>query len=216
MVRDGWYFILPLLVLAGLSAWAARNWGADWACWIPAGLFLALALFCAYFFRDPSRLIPSDPRVLVSPADGEVILVKQGRDPFVGSCREVHIFMNLFNVHVQRSPFTSGARVRMIRYHKGKFLAANVPKASLENEQNWIGLQAGGGRKVLVKQIAGLVARRVVCRVREKDIVEGGARLGLIRFGSQVDLLFPGKAEVLVKKGDKVLGGETLMARFSR
>jgi phosphatidylserine decarboxylase len=213
MVRDGWWFVLPLFLLALAAGGAAKAWGGGPGAWIPAVLFLLLACFCAYFFRDPSRITPLDPAVLVSPADGKVILIQEGHDAYAGACREIHIFMNVFNVHVQRSPFTVPCRVGAVSYHPGKFLVASRPKASLENEQNWIGLEAGG-RKVLVKQIAGLIARRVVCWVKQGDSVGQGARIGMIRFGSQVDLLVPKDAEILVKAGDTVASGETLMARF--
>jgi phosphatidylserine decarboxylase len=210
MVKNAWNFILPAFILAGLCLFGSH--GAPWGAVIAAllGLFAA---FCAYFFRNPARQIPADPGVLVSPADGRVIAIEPMDDPWLGKGLEIRIFLNVFNVHVQRSPFTTEAQVEGTRYFAGKFLAASVPKASLENEQHWFRLSSGA-RKVVVKQIAGLIARRIIPWARPGDSLAGGQLIGLIQFGSQVDLLLPKGVAVDCKVGDIVVGGETVLARY--
>lgn len=214
MLKNAWNFILPSWALALALGWLGlQGWPAAAQL---ASLLLAFSAFCAWFFRSPRREIPTDPDVLVAPADGRVLEVLKIRDPYVGAGHEVRIFLNVFNVHVQRSPLTVPALVDGTRYFAGKFLAANAPKASLDNEQHWIRLKAGRGRKelrVVVKQIAGLIARRIVPWVRPADVVEGGALIGLIQFGSQVDLLFGADFEPVAVPGQKVVGGETVLAR---
>ena len=205
MVKTAWNFIIPFLLMAG--AFGSRGW------LLASGLCAALAIFCANFFRDPNREIPADPSVLVSPADGKVIAIEQVDDPFSGPGTEIRIFLNVFDVHVQRSPFTGPSRVESTRYYAGKFLAASVPKASLENEQHWIRLNGPGGQKVTVKQVAGLIARRIISWVRPGDELRAGQHLGLIQFGSQVDLAFSKTWVPAVQIGQRVLGGETVMAR---
>jgi phosphatidylserine decarboxylase len=204
MVKTGWNFVLPFGLLGAALLWQGYP-VLGWLC-------LALAAFCANFFRNPSRAIPSDARYLVSPADGKVLAIEAVEDPYVGKAMEIRIFLNVFNVHTQRSPFVVPAKVEGTRFFAGKFLAASAPKASLENEQHWIRLKNKKGDKVVVKQIAGLIARRIVSWVRPGDEVAGGQHVGLIQFGSQVDLVLPRKWKLLVKVGDKVVGGETLMA----
>jgi phosphatidylserine decarboxylase len=211
MVKNAWNFIAPAWILAlacALEAWQGHLWFGPLG-----GLALLFSAFCAWFFRTPQRVIPSDPDVLVSPADGRVIAVEPLDDPWLGKGVEIRIFLNVFNVHVQRSPFTTESLVEGTRYFAGKFLAASVPKASLENEQHWFRLSAGK-RKVLVKQIAGLIARRILPWARPGDILKGGQLIGLIQFGSQVDLGVAEGAEVLAKVGDIVVGGETVLVRY--
>lgn len=216
MVKDGYRFVLPLVLGACISFlfWKTTEW--RWLSGLSAGVFFLLLWFCVNFFRDPVRVIPTEPDLLVCPADGKVMEVRRIDDPFVGPAWEVLIFLNIFNVHSQRSPFTAEAKVGKITYHPGKFLAAYAPKASLENEQNWIEMEGPAGRRVVVKQIAGLIARRVLCWVTQGQTVPAGEKIGFIRFGSQVDLIFPASAEVLVKPGQAVAGGETPLARFPR
>jgi phosphatidylserine decarboxylase len=176
-------------------------------------LTIVFAGFCAYFFRSPQRSIPSDPDILVSPADGRVIAVEPVEDAWLGKGVEIRIFLNVFNVHVQRSPFTTPAQVEGTRYFAGKFLNAGVPKASVENEQHWFRL-ASAKRRVVVKQIAGLIARRILPWARPGDALAPGQLIGLIQFGSQVDLIVSPDAAVLVKVGDKVVGGESVLVRY--
>src|ERR1700722_3514803 len=210
MIKNAWNFIAPAWIVA-LACVMGLCRGHLWLGPV-AGLALLFSAFCAWFFRSPQRAIPADPDVLVSPADGKVIAIEPLDDPWLGKGVEIRIFLNVFNVHVQRSPFTTAALVEGTRYFAGKFLAASVPKASLENEQHWFRLSSGG-RKVVVKQIAGLIARRIIPWARPGDTLKGGQLIGLIQFGSQVDLGL-NNAEVLVKVGDVVVGGETLLARY--
>ena len=212
MVKSGWNFILPFSALGGVLLWQSGNYwhlplmALGWLC-------LALAVFCVNFFRDPKRAIPSDASLIVSPADGRVIAIEAVDDAHVGKAIEIRVFLNVFNVHVQRNPFTVATTVEGTRYFAGKFLAASAPKASLDNEQHWIRLRSKDGAPVVVKQIAGLIARRIVSWVRPGDQVEGGQHIGLIQFGSQVDLVLPRAWAVKVKVGEHVKGGETIMAK---
>ncbi len=210
MVKNAWNFIVPAWVLAlglGIEARLGHPWLGPLA-----GLALLFSAFCVWFFRCPRRSVPTDPEAIVSPADGRVIAVEEVDDPWLGRAVEIRVFLNVFDVHVQRSPFTTPARVEDTRYFAGKFLAASVPKASLENEQHWFRI-VSGNRRAVVKQIAGLVARRIVPWVRPGDGLEGGQLIGLIQFGSQVDLGLERGAEILAKVGDRVVGGETVLAR---
>ncbi len=185
------------------------------AWWVLAGIFALLTVFNLYFFRDPERQPPDDPHAIVSPADGTIIEIKEVEEPeyFRGKVRQISIFLSVFNVHVNRIPISG--KVEYVAYHPGKFLAAFKDKASLDNEQTAIGISDAYGRRVLFKQIAGLIARRIVCHVKEGQQVTVGERMGLIRYGSRVDVFFDLSARVLVKKGQKVKGGETVLARFS-
>ena len=175
-------------------------------------LFLALTLFVAYFFRDPERRTPRDPRLVVAPADGRVMSVGpvEGEDFMDGTATRVTIFLSIFDVHVQRAPLDG--RVAHYAYRPGRFVAAWSELASRDNERATLGIDTGAG-PVLVRQIAGLVARRIVTYPREGDAVARGDRLGLIRFGSRVDLFLPIDWPVTVAAGDRVRGGETPVAR---
>ncbi len=178
----------------------------------PGVLFLGLlTLFCIWFFRDPRRRVPKEAGVLVSPADGKVVdvtRVEEGR--FLNKpAIKVSIFLNVFNVHVNRVP-TAG-KVLDIFYNPGRFFAANVPKASLENEQNAVLMETASGKRIVCIQIAGLIARRIVCWVKKGGDLERGERFGLIRFGSRVDLYLPPETDIRISKGDKVKGGESIL-----
>ena len=187
MVKEGYYFGLPPLVL-GVAAFLAH--------WVVLGAILvALALFVFYFFRDPERAIPTEPD---EPNNG-----KPGK--------RVSIFLAIWNVHVNRSP--EAGTITGMEYRPGKFLAAMVARASTENEQNVISLSTATG-EMMFKQIAGLIARRVVCWKKQGDVVARGERIGLVRFGSRVDLWVPRDAEILVKLGDNVKGGSSVLARW--
>lgn len=213
---------LPFLLVGATAVavfWAALAFG-PWQSRAPrlalgglTVLALGFTLFTAYFFRDPDRTLPTDPGLVVSPADGKVLSVEEVTETsfMEGPCRRVTIFLNVFNVHVQRVP-VSGT-VRHYEYRPGKYLVAWEPKASELNEQASIGIETAAG-PVLVRQIAGLVARRIVTRPREGDRVEQGERYGLIRFGSRVDLFLPLDWEVTVEPGDKVAGGSSVVGRM--
>ncbi|HEY8368244.1 MAG TPA: phosphatidylserine decarboxylase family protein [Thermodesulfobacteriota bacterium] len=207
IVREGWPFVAIAAALAALGWAAAGPWAG-----VP---LLALTAFTVNFFRNPRRDVPTDPGVVVAPADGVVCEVAEEASPRLldGPARRVSIFMNVLDVHVNRSPIAGV--VREVVYNPGRFLAANVPKASLENEQNALVLESAAGRRVLLVQIAGLVARRIVNYARPGDRLARGQRFGLIRFGSRVDVYLPHDAEVAVTLGQRVVGGETIIARLS-
>lgn len=207
VIREGWPFVAIAAAFAAAGFAAAGPWLG-----VP---LLALAGFALNFFRNPRRDVPADAGAVVAPADGVVCEVADEASPRLldGPARRLSIFMNVFDVHVNRSPI--GGAVREVVYNPGRFLAANVPKASLENEQNALVLESAGGRRVLLVQIAGLVARRIVNYARPGDRLARGQRFGLIRFGSRVDVYLPDDAEVAVALGQRVVGGETIIARLS-
>jgi phosphatidylserine decarboxylase len=178
-------------------------------------LSLALLGFALNFFRDPNRTTPQGDKYVIAPADGKIVAVKKiaENEFFHSDAWQVSIFMSPLNVHVNRSP-VSGI-VRHTRYVKGKYFAAFEDKASEKNEQMIVGIE-GTHQKVVVKQIAGFIARRIVCRLRPGDTITAGERIGMIRFGSRVDVLFPVSAVVSVKVGDKTSAGETILGEFSQ
>lgn len=176
---------------------------------ILAGLFF---FFNLYFFRDPNRTTPENPMAIISAGDGKVVQIVEEFEPsyFQDRVWRVSIFLSVFDVHVNRIPISG--RVNYFRFIPGKFFAAFKEKASLENEQTAIGIMSETGCQVLFKQIAGIIARRIVCRLEEGQMVKAGDRMGLIRYGSRVDMLFPVSAKILVDVGQKVYGGETIIA----
>lgn len=179
-----------------------------------AAIMLAATLFIVWFFRNPERKIPEDKSAVVSPADGKVIIIEEVRrdDLASGTFIKISIFMNVFNVHVNRIPYSG--TVKLIRYNKGRFISANLDKASLLNEQNAIVIATDKGRDIITVQIAGLIARRIVCWIKEGMPVEKGERFGLIRFGSRLDVYLPPETSVKVKVGDKVRSGETVLGEL--
>jgi phosphatidylserine decarboxylase len=202
MVKEGYYFGLPLLVLSGAA------YLVQWT--IVAVVLVCFALFVFSFFRDPERVIPAEPGAIVSPGDGRVVVVtdEEGAGP---PGKRISIFLAVWNVHVNRAP-EAGVITRM-EYRPGKFLAAMRERASMENEQNVFTLSTDAGEMVF-KQIAGLIARRVVSWKREGERVARGERIGLVRFGSRVDVWLPKDAEILVKVGENVKGGSSVLARW--
>jgi len=178
-----------------------------------AGLFIALFAVLLHFFRDPKRTPPAGEGVFLAPADGEVVEIRQVHEPgfLGGEALKVGIFMSLSNVHVNRAPV--GGRVVLVQHVPGQFLQAFRPEASEVNEHNLVGLETGYGR-VLVKQIAGILARRVVCWVRPGQRLEAGERLGVIKFGSRVEMYLPLGAQPLVRVGEQVHAGITVVARW--
>ncbi len=179
--------------------------------WFPAVLFLVATMFCLNFFRDPERVVPSRPNIAVSPADGKVIKIHRAPEPFSGEMRQcVCIFMNVFNVHVNRSPVTG--TVEAIHHHPGLFLNASFDKASEDNERCAYQLRDESGNTWSMVQIAGFVARRIVCRVDEGDSLQRGERFGMIKFGSRVDVYLPEGMRPAVHVGEEVLAGQTVLA----
>jgi phosphatidylserine decarboxylase len=202
MVRDGYYYGLAFIAAAGLVGWFARP---VWAI-VP----LLLALFFLWFFRDPERVISNSPGAVVSPGDGKVTDVSTVMADGEKKLR-ISIFLNVFDVHVNRSPITG--IVRDVRYQRGKFLNAMNPASAEQNEQNIVRVE-GDGRVVVFKQIAGLLARRIVFHPKIGDRLERGQRVGLIKFGSRVDILFDAEAQLRVKVGDRVRGGASVLAHL--
>ncbi len=201
IISEGFPFIVPLglvTVIAFVAGFA----------WITV-LFLFLTLFVVWFFRNPERIASEAPLQLVSPADGKVIWIDEvaSEEHPDRTLLKISIFMNIFDVHVNRLPFSG--EVRSIRYKPGRFLSADLDKASALNERNTVLIRTEDGREIRVVQIAGLIARRIVCRLKEGMKVTKGERFGLIRFGSRVELFLPLGTMVRVKKGDKVRAGET-------
>lgn len=201
MVRDGYIYGVSLLAAAAVVAWATGSW--LWA-FAP----LALAVFFLWFFRDPRRAIPTGDGLVVSPGDGLVTETARIETP-EGPKQRISIFLSVFDVHVNRAPI--GGVVSRVRYMKGKYLNAMNPASADQNEQNAVTVR-GDGYEVTFKQIAGLLARRIVCGLREGDRVERGQRVGLIKFGSRVDVLLPAEAEIRVKKGQRVKGGASVLS----
>jgi phosphatidylserine decarboxylase len=200
MVRDGYYYGLAFLGAAILLGWLTRP---VWAI-----LPVLLAIFFLWFFRDPERAIPQEPAALVSPADGKVTDVSIVNTDN-GKQTRVSIFLSVFDVHVNRSPIAGV--IRDVRYQRGKFLDARSPDCADQNEQNIVTVE-GDGQRVVFKQIAGLLARRIVFSPRIGDPVGRGQRVGLIKFGSRTDVLFDARARVNVKIGDRVKGGFSVIA----
>ncbi len=202
IVKEG----VPFIVTPGAATIFAFFAGFVWV----AILLFMLTLFVVWFFRNPERTIPENPLLLVSPADGKVIRIEEisSDDHSDRSLLKISIFMNVFNVHVNRIPYSG--RVVSIRYTPGKFLSANLDKASALNEKNAVLIRTDDGLEIMIVQIAGLIARRIVCWMKEGMKVKKGERFGLIRFGSRVEVLLPlGPTTLLVKVGDKVRAGET-------
>jgi phosphatidylserine decarboxylase len=202
MVKEGYYFGVPPLVVGGVAY--LLHWYAA------AAALVFLALFVFSFFRDPDRVTPSEPGAVVSPGDGRVVVVTE--EEYEGRLgKRVSIFLAVWNVHVNRSP--AAGTITKMEYRPGKFLAAMLERASVENEQNVFTLSTDAGELVF-KQIAGLIARRVVSWKKAGEKVARGERIGLVRFGSRVDLWVPKEAEILVKVGENVKGGSSVLARW--
>ena len=202
MARDGYRFLAPPLIvgiIAGAMGWAAT-----------AAVFLLLAALVAYFFRDPERQPPADPNAVVSPADGRVMEVVN--EPFDGQPgQRISIFLAVWNVHVNRAPMSG--TLHKVEYRPGKFYAAMRSRASIENEQNVFYLDTQRGR-IVFKQIAGWIARRVVSWKSPGDSLATGERIGLIRFGSRMDVWLPPGAKILARPGQKVAAGESILAEW--
>ena len=205
LAPEGW----PVIGLCAFSALVFALLG----CWPVAVCFLALTWFCCHFFRDPERVPPEGPGVAASPADGRVVRIERRANPMNGEqCLCVSIFMNVFSVHVNRAPVA--CTVERVRYWPGKFLNAAWDKASEENERCGYLLRDSDGHCWGMVQIAGLVAQRIVCRVRPGDRLAPGQRYGMIRFGSRVDLYLPEAYTACVAVGDKVYAGQSVLARL--
>jgi phosphatidylserine decarboxylase len=212
--REGIPFILIAMALAA-AAYAGALARRSWPLWLLAFVLTLLVLWVAYFFRDPERSGARGEQLVISPADGRVIDIVEVDEPafLQGRAIRISVFMNVFNVHVNRYPVSG--KVAYVHYNPGKFLNAAADKASLENEQSSIGVQTTRHR-VLFRQIAGLIARRIVTYSREGDDAEQGERMGLIRFGSRVDVFVPVGSVVKVKLGERPQAGVTVLAELPK
>lgn len=204
IAREGWPFLgiavaVALLVTACAGAWSIPFW--------------IIAVFVLQFFRDPARVIPSQPDAVLSPADGRIVVVEKTQDPYAGrEALKISVFMNVFNVHSNRAPVDG--RIEQVQYFPGKFVNADLDKASVENERNALTITAQNGQIVTCVQVAGLIARRILCYVKMGDQLSRGQRYGFIRFGSRVDVYLPVTATPKVVVGDKVSATETILAQF--
>jgi phosphatidylserine decarboxylase len=206
IAREGWPFLGIAVAVSLLVAVFCGGW---WS--LP---FWAAAAFVLQFFRDPAREAPDDPAAVVSPADGRIVFVGRARDPYLDrDALKISVFMNVFNVHSNRSPVDG--TVKGVWYHAGSFLNAALDKASLENERNAVHLRTAGGIDVTSVQVAGLIARRILCYVAEGRELVRGERYGFIRFGSRVDVYLPPGAQPQAALGDKVYAAETVLARLA-
>ena len=201
MVRDGYFYGVGLGVVGALAWWSTRSVGLT-------VLPLLLAAFFLWFFRDPERQIPAGPGEIVSPADG-VVTASEWIETAAGSRLRLSIFLNVFDVHVNRAPVAG--TIKAVSYREGSFLNAMKPESVVMNEQTLVVIDAGG-YEIGYKQIAGLLARRIICAVKVGDRVERGQRVGMIKFGSRTDVLMPADAVPKVKTGDRVRGGSTVLA----
>lgn len=204
IAREGWPFLAGAVVLAILATLFAGAWSI---------LFWLIALFVLQFFRDPARTIPSQANAVLSPADGRIVVVEKAQDPYAGrEALKISVFMNVFNVHSNRVPVDG--KIERIQYFPGKFVNADLDKASIENERNALVISAANGETVTCVQVAGLIARRILCYVKVGDSLSRGQRYGFIRFGSRVDVYLPVTATPKVTVGDKVSATETILAEF--
>jgi phosphatidylserine decarboxylase len=207
IAHEGYSFIIFSLVITVFVAFFG-------ICWLTI-LFALVTFFIVWFFRNPERYFSEEEKVLISPADGKVIKIEdvELNDNISGKFKKISIFMNVFNVHVNRTPYSG--KIEAINYHKGKFFSANLDKASQDNERNEVLIRTEDGRTIWVIQIAGLIARRIVCWVNVGASVKKGERFGIICFGSRVDIYLPGDFLPLVKLQDKVKAGQTPLGYLS-
>lgn len=204
IAKEGWPFIAIAFIVSALVGFFSTF--AAFFCWL-------VTIFVVQFFRDPARTIPEEPDAVVSPVDGRVVVIEKAIDPYRQiEALKISVFMNVFNVHSNRTPISG--TVQKVEYFPGSFLNAALDKASLENERNAVLVQTPNGREVTFVQIAGLVARRILCYTKAGDTLARGQRYGFIRFGSRVDLYLPLDAEPKVSIGDKVRGTETILANL--
>jgi len=206
IAREGWPFIATTPVVA-ILVHATGGFGFAWFFWL-------IVIFVVQFFRDPARPIPTQPNAVLCPADGRIVAVETAHDPYVGrEALKISVFMNVFNVHSQRSP-VDGA-ITKVQYFPGAYLNAAVDKASTENERNAVVLQTASGHTVTSVQIAGLIARRILCYVHVGEPLTRGQRYGFIRFGSRVDVYLPVGSRPRVSIGEKVSASSTILAEFA-
>ena len=207
IAHEGYPFIVFSLVITIFIAFLGIGWLTI--------LFVFITFFIIWFFRNPERSFQEEEKVLISPADGKIIKIEnvEVNGTISGRFKKISIFMNVFNVHVNRAPYSG--KIEAINYHEGKFFSANLDKASLDNERNEVMIRTEDGRRVWMVQIAGLIARRIVCWVDVGANIKKGERFGLIRFGSRVDVYLPEDSRISVKLKDKVKAGHTSLGYLS-
>lgn len=209
--KEGYKFIIIFALVTIFAALLSKILGL---------IGLVLTLWCIFFFRDPERVIPTEKDAIISPADGVVTKIEEGvqapDDLGFGDKKwnKMSVFLNVFNVHVNRTPVAG--KVTKVSYKPGKFLSANVPEASSQNERNSVIVETKDGDEIIFVQVAGLVARRIVSDIKEGQKVKAGDRYGIIRFGSRADLYFPENVEIKSMLGQTMIGGETIIARFKK
>jgi phosphatidylserine decarboxylase len=204
IAREGWPFLGAAVAVAVLVSFLSAAWS------IP---FWLIALFVLQFFRDPARVVPQNANAVLSPADGRIVVVEKAQDPYAGrEALKISVFMNVFNVHSNRAPVDG--KIQTVEYFPGKFVNADLDKASIENERNALTITADNGQLVTCVQVAGLIARRILCYVKAGDALTRGQRYGFIRFGSRVDVYLPLTAIPKVTVGDKVSATETILAEL--
>jgi len=204
IAREGWPFLAIAVVVSAVATYFCGIWSTP--LWI-------IAVFVLQFFRDPARVIPQKANAVLSPADGRIVVVEKTQDPYAGrEALKISVFMNVFNVHSNRAPVDG--KIDKVEYFPGKFVNADLDKASIENERNALTITAAGGQVVTCVQVAGLIARRILCYVKAGDTLARGQRYGFIRFGSRVDVYLPLTATPKVVVGDKVSATETILAEF--
>ena len=208
LAPEGRIIVLPLFLLTGLILYLTVSMGTSFSL---VGIAFGLLVFCLNFFRDPVRNVPAGKNLILAPADGKIVKLIEVDDPEIGESQLVSIFLNVFNVHANRMPIEG--TFTDVKYHKGKFMAAFDHKASDENERTEITIISKVGT-LKVKQIAGLIARRILCYAKNGESMEMGGRLGFIRFGSRTDLILPKHVNLSVKLGQKVVGNKTIMGTF--
>ncbi len=205
IAREGWPFLTASIAAAAIATWFLGAWSVP---------FWLVAVFVLQFFRDPPRAVPADARAVLSPADGRIVVVAKARDPYLQrDALKISVFMNVFNVHSNRSPVD--CTVVQGWYNAGSFLNAALDKASVENERNALHLRTADDLDITCVQVAGLIARRILCYVKPGDALGRGERYGFIRFGSRVDLYLPADAAPRVAVGDKVYATSTIVAELS-
>ncbi|MDO8299173.1 phosphatidylserine decarboxylase [Lacisediminimonas sp.] len=204
IAREGW----PYVGLTLAAAIAVTIFAGAWS--LP---FWVIAVFVLQFFRDPPRRVPAEAGIVISPADGRIVVVEMTQDPYANrEALKISVFMNVFNVHSNRAPVDG--KIESVQYFPGKFVNADLDKASIENERNALVITAASGQTVTCVQVAGLIARRILCYVKPGEVLKRGQRYGFIRFGSRVDIYLPPGAVPAVTVGDKVSATETVLARF--
>ena len=202
IAREGWSFLALAIAVAALASWYSLVWSMP---------FWVVAVFVLQFFRDPAREVPGDVKTVVSPADGRIVAVEKAHDPYLDrETIKVSVFMNVFNVHSNRAPVDGD--VKQIWYQAGSFVNAALDKASTENERNALWIRADAGADIVCVQVAGLIARRILCYVNSGDRLLRGQRYGFIRFGSRVDLYLPPNARIKAALEDKVYASSTVLA----